>query len=197
MLAGLPGFGAPAVPVVPRPLLPPVLVPQVYGPWVPWAPFRHFGFKNGTMISPIDHNTTRPASGFMASGRIHAGPLSVAAFEMELMSTHDGGLSPDTGADLWNATLVGFYAAFRAGETIYSKLKFGWRWRHIDAAEPYASYGGHSHTTMYFPGVNHLDWSTVPVALALGWRVGRHDVMEAEINYVDDDLYLFSVAYIF
>ena len=183
---------------LPRPILPPLVPPAYYySPFYPWVPFRHFGFKNGTMFTGIDSYSTRPASGFMASGRFHTGYISVAAFEMEMMTTHDAEFFPNSGADLWDASLLGFYCAFRFGDPIFVKFKTGWRWRYIDTADRYSKYRGHSHTTMWFPGVNHVDSATVPYALGIGWYVGSHDIMEAEINYLDADLYLFSVAYIF
>ena len=197
LIAGLPVPSLPRI-GVPGPPSPLILVPP--GPRLylrPWFPFRHFGFKTGNMFVNFDDRSTRPTSGFMASSRFHVGHISVAAFEMEAMTTHSGGIHPDSGAGHWDASLFGLYTSFRAGDSIYAKFKTGWRWRIIETSEEFAEYRSHSYTTMYFPGVNTIDWHTVPYAMALGWRVGPHDVMEMEFNYLDKDLSMFSVAYVF
>ena len=197
LVAGLPFPRLPSI-SLPRPSAPVVLVPPAPGFYLrPWFPFRHFGFKTGNMFVNIDGGGTRPTSGFMASSRFHAGHIAVAAFEMEAMTTHSGSIHPNSGAGKWDASMVGFYGSFRFGDSIYGKIKTGWRWRIIETSEEYAEYRGHSYTTMYFPGANTLDWRTVPYALALGWRVGPHDVMEMEFNYLDKDLAMVSFAYIF
>lgn len=185
----------PPGPVVIGPVIPPS--PRFFRHSAPWLPFVHFGFKTGTMQVSFDKSSHRPASGFMASGRIHRGPLAFAAFEMDAMTTHPAFNSPDHGDGVWDATMFGFYTSFRFGEIVYIKVKTGWYWRSLGVHGAHQQESGHRHTTVYFPGVNNMDWSSMPAALALGWRVGSHDLIEIEAMYLDEKLSLLSFAYVF
>lgn len=152
--------------------------------WHWYLPFHALGFRGGNFIAPNASGKTRPAMGFVSTGNFTITPMTRFSLEMDMLGTNSIlPLAPNSGEDEWSAWSFGFYAAFRLGDPIYFKIKSGWALSNMEWYEQQA--------------LRRDSSDSIPLGMAVGWRIGNGHVMELEAVYLEDDLSMVTFAFIF